>query len=69
MRSYHLRSSLERSRPVVVRKDLKASAAAAMADSVSSVPHSGLVPISSPVEGSLTLKVLPDLAGRHSPLM
>lgn len=51
--SYHLRSSLERSRPVLLRKAGKASAAARMAELVSSVLNSGAVPMASPVEGSL----------------
>ena len=52
MRSYHLRSSLERSRPVLFRNDSKAASAAEMAFSVSSAANSGQVPINLPVDGS-----------------
>lgn len=53
MRSYHLRSSLERSRPVLVRKVSKAVAAAAMAASVSAAENSGHDAILVPVAGSV----------------
>lgn len=66
--SYHLRSSLERLRPVCVRKEAKAAWAASTAFAVSLASNSGQVPISSPVAGSWTSKVLPEAALTHSPL-
>lgn len=67
-RSYHLRSSLARERPVCVRKEANAVFAASTALAVSLASNSGQVPISSPVAGSWTSKVLPEAALTHSPL-
>lgn len=52
---YHFRSIRDRSRPVVLRKEGSAAAAAEMAASVSSLFISGMVPITLPVDGSGTV--------------
>lgn len=53
IRSYHLRSSLDLSRPVFLRNPSNAAAAAATATWVSVASNSGQVPMSSPVLGSV----------------
>lgn len=52
IRSYHLRSSLDLSRPVLVRKAGSAASAAEMAAWASTVSHSAEVPMSLSVAGS-----------------
>lgn len=62
MSSYHFRSIFARSRGTVLRKALKASAAALMAVFVSSTESSGTEAIGLVDAGSVTSKVLPEEA-------
>lgn len=64
---YHRLSILDRSLAVVFLNVGKASAAACMAIFVSFLSISGIFPIASPVAGSVTSNVLPDLADTHCP--
>jgi hypothetical protein len=52
IKSYHFRRSFDRSRPVFLRKDGNAAAAASMAVWVSAASNSGTVPMTLPEDGS-----------------
>jgi hypothetical protein len=52
IKSYHFLNNFERSRPVFVRKEGNAAAAASIAFWVSALSSSGAVPINFPEDGS-----------------